>query len=63
MAFKWSLLPHPSAAVQPVLHDTDELLVAEFIVVVLVKDLEDCVDQVASELDSRSHVDCPGKLI
>lgn len=48
---------------QPVLHDADELLVAEFTVVILVEDLEDRVDQVVGQLDARSHVDRTGKLL
>lgn len=48
---------------QPVLHDADELLVAEFVVVVLVEDLEDRVDQVAGQRDACSHVHCPGELV
>lgn len=58
-----ALLSHPVAAVQPVLHDADELLVAEFVVSILVEDLEDGVDQVAGQLDVCSHVDSAGKLI
>lgn len=54
---------HPVAAVQPVLHDADELLLAEFTVVILVEDLEDRVDQVAGQLDPRGHVDSSGKLL
>lgn len=56
-------MSHPATAVQPVLHDTDKLLVAEFIVAILVEDLEDCVDQVAGQLDAGSHVDGAGKLL
>lgn len=57
------VLPHPVTTVQPLLHDADELLVAEFIVTILVEDLEDCVDQVVGQLDARSHVHCTRKLI
>jgi len=49
--------------VQPLLHDADELLVAEFVVAVLVEDLEDRVDQVAAQLDARGHVDSAGELL
>lgn len=48
---------------QPLLHDADELLVAELVVAVLVKDLEDCVDQVVGQLDARGHVDGAGELL
>lgn len=54
---------HPVAAVQPLLHDADELLVAELVVAVLVEDLEDRVDQVVGQLDARGHVDGAGELI
>lgn len=57
------LLSHPVSAVQPVLHDADELLVAEFIITIFVEDLEDCVDQVAGQLDARGNVDSAGKLL
>lgn len=57
------MLPHPVATVQPLLHDADELFVAEFIVTILVEDLEDCVDQVLGQFDVRSHVDRTGKLL
>lgn len=55
--------PHLAAAVQPLLHDADELLVAEFIVAVLVEDLEDRVDQVAAQRDARGHIYGAGKLL
>ena len=48
---------------QTVLHDTDELLVTQLVVVVLIKDLEDCVDQMASQLEASGYVDCTRKLI
>lgn len=54
---------HPVAAVQPLLHDADELLVAELVVTVLVEDLEDRVDQVVGQLDARGHVDGAGELL
>lgn len=54
---------HPVPALQPILHDANELLVAEFIVAILVEDLEDGVDQVAGQLDVCSHVDSAGKLL
>lgn len=57
------LLSHPVGAVQPVLHDADELLVAEFIITIFVEDLKECVDQVAGQLDARGHVDGAGKLL
>ena len=57
------MMSYPITTVQPLLHDADELLMTEFIVMILVKDLEDGVDQVLGELDARSHVDSPGKLI
>jgi len=47
---------------QPVLHDTNKLLVAEFAVAILIENLEDSVDQVVGQLDSRGHVDRPRKL-
>lgn len=56
-------LSHPVPALQPILHDANELLVAEFIVAILVEDLEDGVDQVAGQLDVCSHVDSAGKLL
>lgn len=54
---------HPVAAVQPLLHDANELLVAELVVAVLVEDLEDGVDQVVGQLDVRGHVDGAGELV
>lgn len=48
---------------QPVLHNADELLVAQLVVVVHVKDLEDGVDQVTCQLQARGHVHSPPKLI
>lgn len=48
---------------QPLLHDADELLVAELVVAVLVEDFEDRVDQVVRQLDARGHVDGAGELI
>lgn len=57
------VLSHAVTTVQPLLHDADELLVAEFVVTILVEDLEDCVDQVVGQLDARSHVDRAGKLL
>lgn len=57
------MLPHPVATVQPLLHYADKLLVAEFIVTILVKDLEDSIDQVLGQFDVRSHVDRTGKLL
>lgn len=62
MAFK-KALPHPVTAVQPLLHDADELLVTQLVVTILVEDLEDRVDQVVSQLDARSHVDRTPKLL
>lgn len=56
-------LSHPGAAVQPVLHDANELPVAEFIVVVLVEDPEDSGDQVGGQLDASGHKDRPGKFL
>jgi len=55
-------ITHPTA-VQPVLHDADELLVGQLVVVVHVEDLEDGVDQVARQLQARGHEHGPGKLI
>lgn len=57
------VLSHPVTTVQPVLHDADELLVAEFIVTILIEDLEDCVDQVVGQVDARSHIDRAGKFL
>lgn len=54
---------HPVAAMQPLLHDADELLVAELVVAVLVEDLEDRVDQVVGQLDACGHVDGAGELL
>lgn len=61
--FKNHRCSHPAAAVQPLLHDADELLVAQLVVVILVKDLEDGVDQVSGEFDPRGHVNSSGKLL
>lgn len=54
---------HPVAAVQPLLHDADELLVAELVVTVLVEDLEDRVDKVVRQVDAGGHVDGAGELL
>lgn len=54
---------HPVSAVQAVLHDSDELLVAQFAVVVLVEDLKDGVDQVVAQLDPSGNVNRPGEFI
>ena len=48
---------------QPFLHDADELLVAELIIVILVKDPEDCVHQVVGQLDVCGHIDSTAKLL
>lgn len=66
--FRWctsfeKLLPHPGASVQPVLHDANELLVRELVIVIHVKDLEDSVDQVACQLETCGHIYCSRKLI
>lgn len=55
--------PHPRSTVQPVLHDADELLVGQLVVMIHVKDLKDGVDEVSRQLQSRSHVHGSRKLI
>ena len=51
------------AAVEPILHDGDELLVAQLPVPVLVEDLEDDVHQVPAQRLARADLHRPLKLI
>lgn len=55
--------PHLRSSVQPVLHDTNELLVGQLVVVIHVEDLEDGVDEVSRQLQPRSHVHSSNKLV
>lgn len=56
-------MPHPISAVQTVLHDSNELLVAEFTILILVEDLKDGVDQVGAQFDSSGDINGPGELV
>lgn len=62
-AFRLAAPPHPRSSVQPVLHDADELLVGQLVVVIHVEDLEDGVDEVPRQLQARGHVHGSSKLI
>ncbi|TNN45527.1 hypothetical protein EYF80_044279 [Liparis tanakae] len=56
-------VPYPCSPVQPVLHDADELLVGELVVVIHVKDLEDGVHKVPRQLQPSGHIHRSCKLI
>lgn len=58
-----STVSHPGSSVQPVLHDSDELLVGQLVIVIHIEDLEDGVHEVACQLQPSGHIHRSRKLV
>lgn len=56
-------LSYPGSPVQPVFHDSDELLIGELVIMINIKDFEDGVNEVPCQLLPRGHVHRSRKLV